>query len=85
VVAHLGAVPGILAQTDMVMTLSSRLALSMAAAHGLVVRPCPVEIRHTRLSLVFHRRFEADPGHAWLRRTLLAVAREVGAASAPEG
>ena len=85
VVAHLGAVPGILAQTDMVMTLSSRLALRMAAAHGLVVRPCPVEIRHTRLSLVFHRRFEADPGHAWLRRTLLAVAREVGAASPPVG
>ena len=84
VVAHLGAVPGILAQTDMVMTLSSRLAQSMAAAHGLVVRPCPVEIRHTRLSLVFHRRFEADPGHAWLRRMLLAVAREVGAAAPPE-
>ena len=78
VVAHLGAVPEILAHTNMVMTLSARLAMRMAEAHGLVVRPCPVPIRHTRLSLVFHRRFEADPGHAWLRRTLLAVAREVG-------
>jgi DNA-binding transcriptional LysR family regulator len=78
VVAHLGAVPEILARTDMVMTLSARLALRMAEVHGLVARPCPVEIRHTRLSLVFHRRFEADAGHAWLRRTLMAVAREVG-------
>ncbi len=78
VVAHLGAVPDILRRTDMVMTLSSRLAQKMAEAHGLVLRPCPVEIRHTRLSLVFHRRFEADAGHAWLRRTLMAVAREVG-------
>jgi LysR family transcriptional activator of mexEF-oprN operon len=78
VVAHLGAVPEILARTDMVMTLSGRLAMRMAETYGLVVRPCPVEIRHTRLSLVFHRRFEGDAGHAWLRRTLLAVAREVG-------
>jgi DNA-binding transcriptional LysR family regulator len=85
VVAHLGAVPEILARTDMVMTVSSRLALSMAAAHGLVARACPVEIRHTRLSLVFHRRFEADAGHAWLRRMLMAVARDVGPVSAAVG
>ena len=78
VVAHLGAVPEILKRTDMVMTLSARLAQSLAETHGLVLRPCPVAFRHTRLSLVFHRRFEADPGHAWLRRSLLAVAREVG-------
>ncbi len=78
VVAHLGAVPEILARTEMVMTLSSRLAQKLAEAHGLVLRPCPVEIEHLRLSLVFHRRFEADAGHAWLRRLLLAVAREVG-------
>jgi DNA-binding transcriptional LysR family regulator len=78
VVAHLGAVPEILARTDMVMTLSGRLAQRLAELHGLAVRPCPVEIRHTRLSLVFHRRFEADAGHAWLRRLLMNVAREVG-------
>ena len=59
-------------------SLSSRLAMRLAEGHALVVRPCPVEIKHTRLSLVFHRRFEADAGHAWLRRTLMAVAREVG-------
>jgi DNA-binding transcriptional LysR family regulator len=78
VVAHLGAVPEILARTDMIMTLSARLAGRMSETYGLALRPCPVEIRHTRLSLIFHRRFEADAGHAWLRRTLLAVAREVG-------
>jgi DNA-binding transcriptional LysR family regulator len=78
VVAHLGAVPDILMRTDMVMTLSARLAQRLAETQGLVVRPCPVEIRHVRLSLVFHRRFEADAGHAWMRRTLLAVARDVG-------
>lgn len=76
VVAHLSAVPGILERTDMVMALSARLARQMAHTHGLALHPCPVETRHTRLSLIFHRRFEADQGHAWLRRLLLSVARD---------
>jgi DNA-binding transcriptional LysR family regulator len=77
VVAHLSAVPEILARTEMIMTLSARLARQMAANGRLVVRGPPSDIRHTRLSMIFHRRFEADPGHAWLRRLLLAEAREV--------
>lgn len=76
VVAHLSAVPEILLGTEMIMTLSARLARQMAAAHGLALRGPPVEVRHTRLSLVFHRRMEADDGHAWLRRLILAEARE---------
>jgi DNA-binding transcriptional LysR family regulator len=80
VVAHLAAVPAILAGTDMIITLSARLAHQLATAHGLVVRPPPVPVQHTRLSLLFHRRFEADAGHAWLRRLILALARDVPAA-----
>ncbi len=76
VVAHLAPVPEILRQTDMIMTLSGRLAHMLAAAHGLVCRECPLDIQHMRLSLVFHRRFEADAGHAWLRRLILNLARE---------
>lgn len=82
VVAHLSAVPDILACTDMVMTLSARLARRMAQVHGLVLREAPVSIRHTRLSLIFHRRFESDSGHAWLRRMILAIARDVPAVEA---
>ena len=77
VVAHLAAVPEILRRTDMIITLSARLARQMAEAYGLITRDPPVEVRHTRLSLLFHRRFAADAGHAWLRRLLLAIAREV--------
>ncbi|MBY0338219.1 MAG: LysR family transcriptional regulator [Acetobacteraceae bacterium] len=75
VVAHLSAVPAILKRTDMIITLSARLADQLCAAHGLACREPPVDVRHTRLSLVFHRRFEADAGHAWLRRLVLEVAR----------
>lgn len=77
VVAHLSAVPEILARTAMIMTLSARLATQLAESHQLVTRAPPVNVRHTRLSMIFHRRFEADTGHAWLRRLLLAEAREV--------
>lgn len=76
VVAHLSAVPQILTRTDMIMTLSARLAAQLADGHRLVLRDPPIEVKHTRLSMVFHRRFEADPGHAWLRRMLIAEARE---------
>ncbi len=76
VIAHLSAVPEALKRTDMVMTLSARLARALAAAHGLALRELPVDVRHTRLSLVFHRRFEADAGHAWLRRLVLSLARD---------
>ncbi len=80
VVAHLAAVPAILAGTDMIITLSARLAHQLAVAHGLAVRCPPVPAQHTRLSLLFHRRLEADAGHAWLRRLILALARDVPAA-----
>jgi DNA-binding transcriptional LysR family regulator len=76
VVAHLSAVPAVLARTDMIITLSARLARQLCDAHDLACREPPVSVRHTRLSLVFHRRFEADAGHAWLRRLMLEVARE---------
>jgi len=85
VVAHLSAVPEILLGTDMVMTLSSRLARQMAEVHGLALRPVPIETKHMRLSMIFHRRFEADQGHAWLRRLLLVLAREVVADCPAEG
>ncbi len=84
VVAHLAAVPAILQRTDMVMTLSARLAEQLAAAHGLVLRDPPCTIRHTRLSLLFHRRFEADAAHAWLRRRILAEARSIAPAGEAE-
>lgn len=80
VVAHLTAVPEILRRTDMIITLSARLACHFAVEHRLVLREPPVSVEHTRLSLLFHRRHEADPGHAWLRRLILAIARDVAPA-----
>jgi hypothetical protein len=76
-VAHLSAVPEILGRTEMIMTLSARLATQMATSGRIITREPPINVRHTRLSMIFHRRFEGDPGHAWLRRLLLAEAREV--------
>jgi LysR family transcriptional activator of mexEF-oprN operon len=83
VVAHLSAVPEILKRTEMIMTCSARLARMLAEAHGLACRTPPVETKHTRLSLIFHRRFEADQGHAWMRRLILALARETPEAGPP--
>jgi DNA-binding transcriptional LysR family regulator len=38
--------------------------------------PLPLRMPETREVLVWHKRNEPDPGHAWLREILIEVARE---------
>ncbi|MCC7283525.1 MAG: LysR family transcriptional regulator [Acetobacteraceae bacterium] len=73
---HFLAVADILLASDLVCTMSGRMGSRIARAHGLVARPAPVDVRHARLSMAWHRRHEAHPAHVWLRRKLQALARE---------
>lgn len=73
---HFLAVADILRATDLVCSLSGRMARRIAATNGLVVRETPVAIRHARLSMAWHRRHDNHPAHVWLRRTLQAIARD---------
>jgi len=85
VVAHYAAVPAILAETDLVCTLSARLGRPMAAAQGLVARAPPIALPHARLALVWHRRHDQHPAHLWLRRRVQALARALPPEPGPEG
>jgi DNA-binding transcriptional LysR family regulator len=38
--------------------------------------PLPTRVTETREVLVWHKRNEPDPGHAWMRDILVEVARE---------
>jgi DNA-binding transcriptional LysR family regulator len=64
------------AQTDYVLTISERIARLLAPALGLKVLPVPIELRPYALSLVWHPRFDGDPGHAFLREVFLRAARQ---------
>ncbi|NVO16389.1 MAG: LysR family transcriptional regulator [Rhodoplanes sp.] len=67
-------------KSDLVATVPRRLARAHAAAFGLAVHECPVEVASFDVVAVHHARAEADPGTAWLRGMIRAVVREADAA-----
>ena len=73
---HFLAVADILLASDLICTMSGRMGQRIARVRGLAVRTTPVEIRHIRLSMAWHRRHDSHPAHIWLRRKLQALARE---------
>lgn len=73
-VSHFLVAPFIVAESDLVLTISERVARTLARTLGLLVRPCPVIPVGYSLTLVWPARLEADAGHRWLRT---AISRNV--------
>ncbi len=71
------AVPFLVAGAPVVTTMHARLARLFASQLGLSLSPPPVALPEVALSLLWHASYEADPGHRWLRQTLVEVAAEV--------
>ncbi|MGO1076276.1 LysR substrate-binding domain-containing protein [Inquilinus sp. CA228] len=63
------AVPRIIAGTDMISTLSTRV-LRMAEWPGVRAFPLPFDHSGYDETMLWHRRNDSDPGHGWLRRLL---------------
>lgn len=68
------AVPHLLAETDLVATLAERVALAFADRLSLNVVPHPLKLPGFTISVIWHERADADPGHVWLRQTLTRAA-----------
>jgi DNA-binding transcriptional LysR family regulator len=64
------------AQTDYVLTVSERIASSLADKLGLVLFPVPVELQPYALSLVWHPRLDGDPAQRFLRNVFIRAAAE---------
>jgi DNA-binding transcriptional LysR family regulator len=75
--AHLASAAPMLLSSDLLCTAAERLALPLAAAHGLVARATPAEAEPVRLAMVWHRRYDRLPAHAWMRRTVAALAEDL--------
>lgn len=69
------AVPHLVAETDLVATLAERVARSFAGSLPLRVVPHPLPLPGFTVSLVWHERTDAEPGHVWLRRALTRAVR----------
>lgn len=54
-------------RTDLVASVSERTARGMAASLGLTVFELPIAVQSEPMRMAWHPRYQADPGHRWLR------------------
>jgi DNA-binding transcriptional LysR family regulator len=76
-VPHFLVVPYLIASSDLIATLATRVAATFADSLGLVMLPPPVELPRFEIALAWHERNRDDAAHRWLREQLLAVAAEL--------
>jgi DNA-binding transcriptional LysR family regulator len=72
-VPHFLVVPYVIAATDMVATLPTRVAALFADTVGLVRMAPPLELAPFHMAMAWHERMHADVRHRWFREQLLAV------------
>ncbi|MCH8551917.1 MAG: LysR family transcriptional regulator [Natronospirillum sp.] len=64
---HFVAVPYVIQNSDMVVTVPEKLAQSTVEPFGLTYRPHPFKLPTIQINQFWHRRFHQDAGNRWLR------------------
>ena len=72
-VPHFLAGAMLAAESDMVLTLPSRLARRLAEKLPLVLTDLPLQVAPLSPAMIWHERFHGDPAHAWVRQQLVDV------------
>jgi DNA-binding transcriptional LysR family regulator len=70
------AVPALVAGSDMIATLSERV-VRLSSWPGVRLFPVPLEYPRFRETMLWHRRNDNDPAHAWLRGAIGAASEAV--------
>jgi DNA-binding transcriptional LysR family regulator len=71
---HFLAAPFIVAETDLVLTIPARVAMTFASSLPLRMIAPPVALEGFTMSLMWHERRHHDPAHAWFRNEVAATA-----------
>lgn len=69
-VAHFVSAPFIVADTELALTCTSRLAGLGTARLPVCERPLPLELPADRASMIWHERSQSDAAHQWLREQI---------------
>lgn len=77
-VPHWGTAPGMITDTDLILTVATRTLDNLSFGDSLVALPPPMTIAPFNYVQVWHQRFNEDPAHRWLRD----LVRQVSAPSA---
>jgi DNA-binding transcriptional LysR family regulator len=73
-VSKVWAIPWMVEQTDLIAFLPRRFAETVATTYAIEIHESPVPIADQHLYLMWHERHTGDPGHKWLRDTLIDAA-----------
>jgi len=76
-VPHFLVVPHVVAATDLVATLATRVVDALAPLVGLQRLAPPLELARFTIALIWHERAHHDPAQRWLRDQITAVAAEL--------
>jgi DNA-binding transcriptional LysR family regulator len=76
-VSHFMNVPALVAHSDLVASLSRRVALPFAKVHSLRVFDPPLKLRPGRVGMVWHALREEDPAQRWFRNLVTQVCKRV--------
>lgn len=68
--SHFTSLPSILAESDLVAAVPSRVARLFAATHPLRSLPIPVPLPTFDVRLHWDARFNGDRGHSWIRQAV---------------
>jgi DNA-binding transcriptional LysR family regulator len=70
---HILAIPAVIAATDLVVTVASRIANRLAIEYGLNTFPPPIGLPGFNVGMAWHPRLAHDPAMRWLRGELRAI------------
>lgn len=73
---NFAAVPYIISSSDLVVTVTDKLAEATRKRFGLTVREHPLVFPEIAINLFWHRRFHQDPGNRWLRGLMFSMFSE---------
>lgn len=70
---HILAIPAVVASTELVVTLATRVATRLAWDYALKTFPPPVFLDSFNIAIAWQKRMTADPALQWLRREFIAI------------
>jgi DNA-binding transcriptional LysR family regulator len=73
-VPHFTTLPFLVASSDLIATVPERLASRFRSQLRLQVLPAPLPIAPLAFTMLWHKRRDRDPEHAWLRSQVLEAA-----------
>jgi DNA-binding transcriptional LysR family regulator len=76
-VSHFTSLPTILAETDLIGVVPSRVAKLWASTHRLRNLPIPVPLPSIDVRVHWDQRFHRDRGHSWMRNVIIRTLSEL--------